>query len=486
MIPLMRSCHRVGWLLIAAVVAAHVGVAVVSRLAPSGGGEGVFVHVKLADSAGGEFMAAASAGGAAVTSAAPLFRRPAEALAADQAQAAATLGEGAPDLGRWWRLEVAGSPAAAARLAAELGADARVATAFVAPRPELPLLRVDADDRSCPVRTPRYEPYQGYLAEAPAGINAPAAWALPGGRGEGIRFADVEGAWNARHEDLPGDRMSHAGGAPMRGAGWRAHGTAVVGVVAARDNELGMVGIVPDVDEVVTASIGRIGAAAAIDLAQARLRPGDVLLIELHAIGPRGRFLPMEYWDDVFEVVKVATSRGVVVVAAAGNGDEDLDHPRYEGKLDRRVRDSGAILVGAGAPARDGFVDRSRLWFSNYGSRVDVQGWGAGVATLDYGDLQDCDAVARKYTNAFGGTSSASPVVAGAAIALQGIHKARTGEVLAPRALRELLRQTGSPQTDGPYGPADDTIGPRPDLARAVRALEQKVAGGPGAEPGSP
>jgi subtilisin family serine protease len=288
-------------------------------------------------------------------------------------------------------------------------------------------------------------------------------------------FADVEGGWNADHEDIPGERIEHIGGRPMP-SGWQAHGTAVLGEVAARDNGLGMVGIAPEIGKIITASVGGIGAAAAIDLAQAALRPGDVLLIELHAIGPRGRFLPMEYWDDVFEAVQIATGRGVIVIAAAGNGGEDLDHAAYGGKFDLTRRDSGAILVGAGAPAKAGFVDRSRLEFSNYGARVDVQGWGRSVATLDYGDLQDCDAVDRRYTGAFGGTSSASPIVAAGALSLQGIAAASGGRRLDPREMRALLRDTGTPQADGPSGPATQRIGPRPDLARALEALDAAAA----------
>lgn len=71
----------------------------------------------------------------------------------------------------------------------------------------------------------------------------------------------------------------------------------------------------------------------------------------------------MEFWDDVFEVVQVASARGVVVVEAAGNGAEDLDHEAYGGKLDRRRRDSGAIMVPAHARvvARGFWVAEARI-----------------------------------------------------------------------------------------------------------------------------
>ncbi len=357
-------------------------------------------------------------------------------------------------------------------LAVQLAADPAVEQAFLAPEVTLPVesgTRSPAEDR-CPVTTPSFESYQGYLGPAPQGIDAPAAWRL-GQRGAGVWFADIEGGWNAAHEDLPGDRISHVGGTPINDPSWRAHGTAVLGEVVGIDNGKGVVGIAPDVERVFTSSIGGTTVANAIDRAANQLRAGDVLLIELQGGGPRGRYLPIEYWDDNFDVIRAAAKRGVIVIEAAGNGGENLDHKAYDRKFDRTKRDSGAIMIGAGGPAREGFADRERLEFSNYGDRVDVQGWGRKVATLDYGDLQRCAGADRHYTDEFSGTSSASPIVAGAAVLLEGIARER-GVVLSPPVLRELLRATGTPQA----GNAARAIGPRPDLARAIEA----IASGPG------
>jgi subtilisin family serine protease len=364
---------------------------------------------------------------------------------------------------RWIRIT------APATMLGELARDPRIEEAFIAPVYSLP----SADDgASCPIATPSFESYQGYLAAAPQGIDAPAAWRR-GVRGRGVWFADIEGNWNAAHEDLPGDRITHAAGSLIPDQHWRAHGTAVLGEVVGRDNGKGVVGIAPDVERVFTASIGDTSVADALDAAAERLRPGDVLLIELQGGGPRGRYLPVEYWDDNYDAIEAATKRGIVVIEAAGNGAENLDHKAYKGKLSRGSRDSGAIMVGAGGPARPGFVDRKRLDFSNYGTRVDVQGWGRRVATLDYGDLQNCTDpeerwfTHRHYTDEFSGTSSASPIVAGAAVLLESYAKSR-GKTLSPAEVRKILTRTGTPQVDA----ANDPIGPRPDLARALRALE--------------
>ena len=369
----------------------------------------------------------------------------------------------APSLARWYRVDVPASQVDDALAA--MRRDPFVDEAFVAPVVSLP--SVDDGD-ACPITTPAYDHLQGYLAPAPDGIDAAAAWRR-GDRGGGVWFADVEGGWNARHEDLPGDRISLVHGSPVDAPGWREHGTAVLGEVVGIANGRGVTGIAPDVERVVTASIGSSTSAAAIAEAARQLRAGDVLLVELQGLGPLGRFMPVEYWDDNFDAIAAATARGVVVIEAAGNGGENLDRALYRGKLDRKKRDSGAIVVGAGAPPRTGFSDRARLDFSNYGTRVDVQGWGRRVATLDYGDLQRCDDDTRErhYTDEFSGTSSASPIVAGAAILLESLAQ----RTLSPVQVRAVLAAAGSPQT----GNTREHIGPRPDLAEALSAIERSA-----------
>ncbi|MFL6276057.1 MAG: S8 family serine peptidase [Blastocatellia bacterium] len=338
------------------------------------------------------------------------------------------------------------------------------------------------------------ETFQGYLDPAPLGIDARYAWTLPGGRGENVRICDIEYNWNLTHNDLIGATANlfvyvkglnplpdHA----INEASWN-HGTAVIGELIAADNGIGTTGIAH------RAQLGLINpltdsntpdVAGAIRRATAAMDAGDVLLLEQQSIqGPHfdpstGRGLaPIEVEPDIFNAIKAATTKGIIVVESAGNGSEDLDHSSYEGKFDRNKRDSGAILVGAGLP--EGGVygpgpDRTRTSESNYGSAVDLQGWGRYITTTGYGDLRHEQGENNWYTIDFGATSGATAMVAGAAALLESIVKERGQSPLLPTTLRQLLKATGTPQA----GDLSRHIGPRPDLRAAIAALDGQPTG---------
>lgn len=298
----------------------------------------------------------------------------------------------------------------------------------------------------------------------------------------------MEGAWRFTHEDLTQNQGGVIAGTPINGVDWRNHGTAVLGEFSADVNTIGIVGIASDATAS-GSSHGGVGSAAAINQASSRLRAGDIILLEMHRPGPRFNFasrndqrgyIAVEWWPDDFAAILNATSRGIIVVEAAGNGAENLDDvlyqtpaagfpPGWRNPLRRSNRDSGAIVVGAGAPppgthGRDHGPDRSRLDFSNWGALVDAQGWGREVTTCAYGDLQGGSNEDLWYTDTFSGTSSASPILTGAIACIQGMAKARGRPVLTPPQLRNCLRSTGSPQQDAPGRPASQRIGNRPDL----------------------
>src|SRR5207253_1895259 len=125
---------------------------------------------------------------------------------------------------------------------------------------------------------------------------------------------------------------------------------------------------------------------------------GDILLLEIHRAGPgasgsgQDGYIAVEWWPDDLAAIRYAVARGILVVEAAGNGARDLDASIYNtpaagfpsswrNPFNPANPSSGAILVGAGAPppgthGHNHGPDRSRLDFSNYGRRLDTQGWG--------------------------------------------------------------------------------------------------------------
>lgn len=314
--------------------------------------------------------------------------------------------------------------------------------------------------------TPDYTGSQGYLDAAPNGVDAEGAWLLPGGRGTNVKVIDIEGAWLWTHEDLPAPFFT-AGG-EIFDSGWRNHGTAVLGEIRGAINAYGVTGIAAEV-QVGACSIANLSVAEAINTAAAALAPGDIFLIELHAPGPNANgsgqygYVCMEFWQDNFDAIQIASALGRICCEAAGNGEQNLDDPVYGGLFDRDVRDSGAIICGA--------TDGGSLfpaWFTNYGERVDLHGWGFNVVTCGYGDLQGGPET-QWYTAGFSGTSSASPIVVGAVASLQGLVEANLGVRLDATLARQLLVSTGTPQSGSNH------IGPRPNITAAWAVAQNGV-----------
>jgi len=407
------------------------------------------------------------------------------------------------------------APAGLASLAPALREINFIKAAYIKPGVELTIIdnSIESVDGLAPgPGTGDFTSKQVYLnGVLDGGIGVPCAWAKQGGRGAGVNIVDVEGAWRFSHEDLLQNSygLITGGGVPTIELGWRNHGTATLGLIGGDDNKFGVTGICPDASVRATSVFGSSSgepvpnwsAAAAIRLAADSLRPGDIILIEHHLPGPvvnyepnddQLGYIPIEWWPCNLAAILYAASRGIIVVEAAANGKQNLDNPVYSvpppefpdwwlNPFGKGSIDSGAILVGAGYPPMkvhggNDELDRTRVKESNFGSRVDAQGWGDNVVTCGYGGFSDNDEDEdRWYTSRFNGTSSAAAMVAGAVACLQGIMRARQTP-LDPISLRTLLRDNSlnSPQRALIGNPDDVHIGPRPDLCKLIDYLTQR------------
>lgn len=302
-----------------------------------------------------------------------------------------------------------------------------------------------------------YQPQQGYLGAAPTGIDANYAWTQLAGAGGNVWICDIEYSWNLNHIDLNATLIGPAPTAAASTQNNMDHGNAVVGVMGARNDGVGTVGAVYNSTFFVAthSSAGGYNMAAAITTATGAMRAGDIILLEAQTDGPAAGgidYVPVE-WESLatYNAIVTATNAGFIVVEAAGNGSQNLDDPMFNTGHSpfRADHDSGAIIVGAGGITA-GLGERSRMNFSSFGSTVDLHGWGEGVVTTGYGDLFIADGNNALYTATFGGTSSATPVVASAIAALQAHHRITNfGAVLTAFELREILRASGTPQADG-------------------------------------
>jgi serine protease len=329
--------------------------------------------------------------------------------------------------------------------------------------------------------TDDYRPFQGYRVGAPGGIDADAARTVPGGRGQNVQIIDIERFFNPDHEDLPtvtvydnGDPLT-AFSAPFD------HGTAVLGQIFGLDNGFGVLGLA---DQAAPAFVSRAdGTSNAIDVATANSLAGDVILLEVQLAGANGGCtsasqvgcVAVEFEQANYDAIVTATSAGINVVQAAGNGSQDLDSAAYDATFGTRP-DSGSIIVGAGAADPGAGVagnctptapPRGRLNFSTFGSRVDLQGWGQCVTSTGYGNLQGSPDSDDAYTGTFSGTSSASPIVT-AAVGIVSSVAQEQGTPLTPVEIRDLLATTGTPQDTTSPGALAGAIGPLPNLGAAL------------------
>jgi serine protease len=305
------------------------------------------------------------------------------------------------------------------------------------------------------VNDPLYQ-RQWDLFEAKVGIDAPAAWKGSTGRGvivavvdtgirphpdlikktlPGYNFVSKTDLEEGRKPDAtdPGDWCPQTN----RGSTW--HGTHVAGTIAAETNNgLGIAGIAPDAKIVPVRVLGHCGGsnldvadgilwAAGLpvgDGSPANPNPAGVINMSLGGKGPCGA----RYAD----VIRQARAKGVTIVVAAGNSNEDV-------AAHSPANCEGVIAVAA--TARTG----GRASYSNYGSLVKIAAPGGELkptaengilSTLNGGKQEPGEDVYAYYI----GTSMASPHVAGI-VALA----AQLQPGISPDEVLQVLQDTAQP-----------------------------------------
>ena len=353
--------------------------------------------------------------------------------------------------------------------------------------------------------SPNYVDLQNYLKPETSpipslgGINA--NWARSQTLiGSGVNFIDIEEGWNVNHEEFTSNVPTLIHGVNRNGFLYVRHGTKVLGVVASRDDgdppapTGGVTGIAPGVDSIKICSLwdgidpaenSLVGSDLdrlpnAMITAMDNSSVGDVILIEAMTRPPPDGdpigYMPVEYYDYIFDVIRLAVALGRIVIEPAGDGSSFLDSIPTENDtagFANLNRDSGAIMVGAAnftplQRAADG------LLATNWGTRVNCFALGSDIATTsaegETAPLGTPTGLNDIYSENFGLTSGSSAIIAGAAIVVQGAMKVALGAPLTSSEMRQILSDPNNGLDSGLL-----EIGVMPDLEKILTVLRPAI-----------
>ncbi len=221
------------------------------------------------------------------------------------------------------------------------------------------------------------------------------------------------------------DGAGPAGSCPAERPFRESHGTAVAGVVAAKaDNELAGAGVCPECSLFTVRLLGAGFRSITNAAAFQRAADAGVSVIN-NSWGPGiTRFFPLANAErETFARIttQARDGRGVVLVFAAGN---DFFTPATANPY---ASNPGVVTVSASTRIDD------FACYSNFGSVIAVSGPSrgcfdgeSGIATTDYVGREGYGR--DDFTQGFGGTSAASPVVAGVAALVLSANPALTAQ----------------------------------------------------------
>ncbi len=259
------------------------------------------------------------------------------------------------------------------------------------------------------------------------------AWEYLIGRGlepgRGVKVGIIDDGFDLAHRDLAGAFLQgidlfEGDAVPMIGAD-DLHGTAVTGVLAARwNNGIGVAGACPGCLVVpVRVSSDIVNGTTEIDAFNYLLDRGvDIISNSWGPTDHGGPFDISAPLKEIFEyaATKERNGKGVVILFAAGNGNEDISDPKT---LDGFAASPWVMAVGA--------VNASgvKTMYSDWGRDLDLVSPSCDVDLEDYDDPFDMEKIrdgiwttdntgfdgyaVGDYTPGFCGTSSATPLAAG-------------------------------------------------------------------------
>lgn len=274
--------------------------------------------------------------------------------------------------------------------------------------------------------------------------------------GKGIRVAIVDTGVDGRHTDLIVREGADFTNSPSSWYDVQGHGTHVAGIVAARDNDGGTIGVAPEADLYAVKVLSDSGQGtfeaiiAGINWAVAK--KVDVINMSLGGDGPIS--------SGMRSAIDAAINAGVIVCVAAGNSGP------YDGTVGNPGNYARCVTVGAtdksNAPAQ----------FTSRGPTVDIAAPGVDILST----------YPNQRTTKLSGTSMATPLVAGVA----ALFKQKCLKV-GVKGTHELFEKLCKATARDLYTPGFDTATGY-GLIRPTAILDEvaKLGAPPTPEPPSP
>ncbi len=238
--------------------------------------------------------------------------------------------------------------------------------------------------------------------------------------GTGIKVGILDTGIDASHPDLTGRVF---GGKnlinPLKSyKDDNGHGTHVAGTVAASDNEIGVIGVGPEIKLYALKALNANGSGYLSDIIE-----GLQWAVTNH-LNVVNMSLGTDSDNPAFkDAIRIAADAGLIMVAAAGNDARDVDYPAaYE-----KVMAVAAVDINSDI-----------AYFSSPGTEVDVSAPGVNVLSTIPGG---------KYA-AYSGTSMAAPHVTGT-VAL--IMEAKGVQTLDYDAILKYLTDSAAPLGDSAH-----------------------------------
>ena len=273
--------------------------------------------------------------------------------------------------------------------------------------------------------------------------------------GSGINVAVVDDGMHHQHEDLTDNVLTsfnHNYDPDLTDIyhPFEDHGTAVAGLIAAKDNNLGMRGVAP---EAKIYGYNFLVEDTDANGADAMSRNAATTAISNNSWGPGDSSQPepaTELWEAAVKhgVTTGYGGKGVFYAWAAGNGGDDLDYSTLD-ELANFYAVTAVCAVGHDDIRSDYSEAGANLWVC--GPSSSGRDGQPRIATTDNG---------HRYRGSFGGTSAATPIVSGVVALVREANSALTWRdvklILAASARKNDPDNTGWVEGAFKYGSSTD------------------------------